>query len=250
MRKVIMMGIMCAAFMMMPVTAMAAPAKTAEGLTFDAEYYLANNPDVVSVFGNDATAAYKHYLQYGIKEGRPAFAGDTGQTYTAPVKTETTKKTSSSTPSRESVASGTLLASYDIVLYPSSASNTNARLACDLIDGATVAPGKEFSFNGTTGERTSEKGFVKADVIVNKQHVKALGGGVCKVSTGLYNAVLGAGLDVTERYSHSLACAYAKKDATVSYGSKDFKFVNNTDKTIMVGTAYDANGFHFYLYQV
>lgn len=247
MKKVLMMGIMCVTFIMAPLNVMAAPTKTAEGLTFDAEYYLANNPDVVNVFGNDATAAYKHYLEYGIKEGRPAFEGDNGQTYT-PVVKSTTKK--SSVPSRESTATGTLLASYDIELYPSSASNTNARLACDLIDGITVAPGKEFSFNGTTGERTSEKGFVKADVIVNKQHVKALGGGVCKVSTGIYNTVLGAGLNVTERYSHSLKCTYAKQDATVSYGSKDFKFVNNTDKSIVVGTAYDANGFHFYLYQV
>ena len=85
----------------------------------------------------------------------------------------------------------------------------------------------EFSFNQTVGARTAQKGFKQAKIIVNGEYVKGIGGGVCQVSTTLYNALLLSGLDVTEFHPHSLSVGYVEpsRDAMVS-SSSDLKFFN------------------------
>lgn len=106
----------------------------------------------------------------------------------------------------------------------------NVALCCSMINGAVVYPGQEWSFNDTTGERTVEKGFREANVIIGgNQLVPGIAGGVCQVSGTLYNALLRAGLEITERHHHSFELSYLTRgrDATVDYGTADLKFVNN-----------------------
>ncbi len=103
----------------------------------------------------------------------------------------------------------------------------NIRIAASLLDGITVQAYGEFSFNRTVGERTEETGFRQAKIIVNGEYVEGVGGGVCQVSTTLYNAVLKAGIAVTEFHPHTLSVGYVapSRDAMVSAYS-DFCFFN------------------------
>ncbi len=103
----------------------------------------------------------------------------------------------------------------------------NVALAARFIDGVTVQPYGEFSFNQTVGKRTAAAGFQNAKVIVKGEYVQGIGGGVCQVSTTLYNALLLAGLTVTEVNPHSLAVSYVppSRDAMVSTQS-DLRFFN------------------------
>ncbi len=104
----------------------------------------------------------------------------------------------------------------------------NIRIAANLLDGITVQAYGEFSFNRAVGERTEETGFQRAKIILNGEYVEGVGGGVCQVSTTLYNAVLKAGISVTEFHPHTLAVSYIapSRDAMVSSYS-DFCFFND-----------------------
>jgi vancomycin resistance protein YoaR len=104
----------------------------------------------------------------------------------------------------------------------------NIALAAARIDGMTVRPNEEFSFNGAVGARTKENGFFEAKIISDGEFVAGTGGGVCQVSTTLYNAALKAGLKITARKPHSLAVSYVEpsRDAMVSSYS-DFRFKND-----------------------
>ncbi|MEA4826067.1 MAG: VanW family protein [Clostridium sp.] len=114
--------------------------------------------------------------------------------------------------------------------------NTNMRLAAGIIDGTVIAPGEIFSFNKIVGERTKERGFQEAGVFINGNLDTGLGGGICQVSTTLYNAALIADLEIVERSNHSLIVHYVplSRDAAVSYGHKDFKFKNNSNHYIYI----------------
>ncbi|MBQ8876256.1 MAG: VanW family protein [Clostridia bacterium] len=103
----------------------------------------------------------------------------------------------------------------------------NIRIAAALIDGVTVQAYGEFSFNKTVGRRTEEAGFKQAKIIVNGEYVQGVGGGVCQVSTTLYNAALKSGLQITEFHPHSLRVSYVapSRDAMVSTQS-DLCFFN------------------------
>lgn len=117
---------------------------------------------------------------------------------------------------------------------------TNIKLTCDKINERILKPGESFSFNQIVGPCTSEEGYKKAEIYVNKKIAYALGGGNCQVSTTLYNAVLAVpGLDVTERHEHNgRPVDYIEdgKDATVSYNTLDLKFINNTGSEIKLYT--------------
>lgn len=105
----------------------------------------------------------------------------------------------------------------------------NIRLACEKIDGYVLAPGEEFSYNDVVGPRTAERGFRTANVYVGNTVQQGIGGGICQVSSTMFNAAVYADLDITSRRNHTLTVSYipAGRDATVSYGSVDFKFKNN-----------------------
>ncbi len=113
----------------------------------------------------------------------------------------------------------------------------NIALAAKLVDGTVVEPGETFSLNAAMGPRTANRGFDYAPVITADNVLRqGVGGGVCQYATTLFNAVFFAGLPVVEREAHSLYISHYPigRDATVSWGSVDFKFRNDTGKSVMI----------------
>lgn len=112
----------------------------------------------------------------------------------------------------------------------------NIELACSAVSGTSLNPNEEFSFNQITGEKTRERGYKYAPIIFKGEKSYGIGGGVCQVSSTIYMSAVNAGLEITEKHAHSESVAYAPNhtDATVVYGEKDFKFVNNTDDVIYI----------------
>lgn len=113
---------------------------------------------------------------------------------------------------------------------------TNLRLGVSLLDGTLVAPGGTFSLNETIGERTEERGFRSAPVIIGTEFEEEVGGGTSQVATTVFNAAWEAGLKITERNPHSLYISRYQlgRDATVYWPSLDLKFVNDTSKWVLV----------------
>lgn len=136
-------------------------------------------------------------------------------------------------PPVNSYVAGRYTTYFDAGLY---GRTTNIRLASQKIDGTVLAPGETFSFNKIVGRRTSAAGYQDAKIFVGGRVIDELGGGICQVTSTLYNAIMRADLEVVERHNHSLAVSYVPlgQDAAVAYGSLDFKFRNNTDRTIKV----------------
>ena len=112
----------------------------------------------------------------------------------------------------------------------------NMALAASRINGIVLEPGEEFSMNKTILDRTKENGYYLAPAIRNGTYEKEYGGGVCQVSSTLFNAVMMADLTVTERHHHSWPMHYVPigRDATIATGYKDFKFVNSTEGELVI----------------
>lgn len=127
--------------------------------------------------------------------------------------------------------------------YPASAPERkhNIKKAAEALNGVFIDAGGEFSFNRTVGERTEKNGYKKAKIIVNGRFVDGVGGGVCQVSTTLYNALLLGGIKITEYHAHSLPVSYIAPsfDAMVNSGSADLRFVNNTHNPLILYAAAD-----------
>ncbi len=155
-------------------------------------------------------------------------------TYTIPLKTLYPSVTTNEI-GREAFPD--LLATYS-TSYASSNANrsTNIALAASKINGTVLMPGEEFSFNGTVGKRTSANGFKTATVYSNGQVTTDYGGGICQVSSTLYNSVLRANLEITNRTNHTFTVGYVPigLDATVSWGSPDFKFKNSRNYPVKI----------------
>ena len=120
---------------------------------------------------------------------------------------------------------------------------TNLRLAAEKINGTVLMPGETFSYNTVVGERTIAAGYKEAAMYQNGEVVDGLGGGICQISTTLYNAVLYSNLEIVERRNHQFVPSYAKagRDATVVYGMTDFKFKNTRKYPVrIVATAKDG----------
>lgn len=113
---------------------------------------------------------------------------------------------------------------------------SNLKTVAEKIDGKILLSNEVFSFNSITGKRDKESGYKKGKVIINGKYVPQIAGGVCQVSTTLYNAVLLANLEIIERHPHSLPVRYIKygRDATVAYDYYDLKFRNNTEYPIYI----------------
>lgn len=128
-----------------------------------------------------------------------------------------------------------LLATFS-TKYAASNTNrtTNLRLAANKIDGYVLLPDEIFSYNAVVGERTIAAGYKEAAVYQNGEVVQGLGGGICQISTTLYNAALFSNLEIVELYNHQFVPSYvtAGRDATVVYGVKDFKFKNSRKHAI------------------
>lgn len=126
----------------------------------------------------------------------------------------------------------------------------NVRLVAELIDGTLVAPGATFSFNATTGERNAERGFAEAPVIINGELQNGIGGGVCQVSTTVFNAAFEAGLPIGERTNHALYIGHYPlgRDATVNYPDLDLTFTNDTGRWLLLRTFVGAGSLTVNLY--
>lgn len=127
---------------------------------------------------------------------------------------------------------------------------TNLRRAIELLHGALVPPGGTFSFNDRVGERTTERGFRSAPVIIRDEYDEAVGGGVSQVGTTVFNAAWESGVKIVERNPHSLYISRYQlgRDATVNYPDLDLRFLNDTPNWIFVAGSWDASGITVSLY--
>ena len=127
----------------------------------------------------------------------------------------------------------------------SAARKNNVALSAKACNGVILLPGEVFSYNGTTGSRSADKGYQAAPVYVGGASTDEVGGGICQTSSTIYYAVLHTTLEVVERRSHMYNTGYvpAGMDATVYYGSTDFRFKNNTNYPVKIVTeSYDQGG--------
>jgi vancomycin resistance protein YoaR len=127
------------------------------------------------------------------------------------------------------------------------ARSSNIRLAASRINGLVLMPGETFSFNGFLGQRTTAKGFKTAGVYVSGRHDVDVGGGICQVSSTLYNAALQSDLKIDQRLPHSLPVPYVPlgRDAAVSYPNPDLKITNNYEFPIALAATPDKNSVAF-----
>ncbi|WP_139995635.1 VanW family protein [Paenibacillus paridis] len=119
----------------------------------------------------------------------------------------------------------------------------NVSLAAKAINNYVVFPGDKFSFNEVVGKRTTEKGYLRAPVIVRGEMSEDIGGGICQISSTLFNAADRAGLQIVQRYTHSRNVKYVPhgRDATVSWDGPDFVFQNNYSEPVLI-RAYASGG--------
>ena len=121
--------------------------------------------------------------------------------------------------------------------------STNLRIACEKLNGKVIMPGETFSYNQTLGPRTVAAGYKNGKIYENGKVVDGIGGGICQISSTLYNAVLEANLEIVERRNHQFVTSYvgAGRDATVVYGLTDFRFKNTRQYPIRL-VASSKNG--------
>ena len=129
-----------------------------------------------------------------------------------------------------------MIAAFTTKTSSDSNRNSNINLACQTINGTVLLPGEVFSFNGTVGQRTMARGYREAGAIAGGQLIDEVGGGICQVSSTLFNAVARANLEIVSRSPHAWPSTYVNigEDATVNWPNLDFKFKNNTDTPIFV----------------
>lgn len=192
--------------------------------------------------GEEGYSADRKKLAHDIRENLSGKQGEIVICYT-PLKFSK---------SLESVKSDTrLLSSYTTYFDPSNLSRAhNIKLAAELINGSILQKDGIFSFNGTVGPRTSARGFKSAKIIEKGEFVEGIGGGVCQVSTTLFNAALLSGCTPTEYHAHSLAVSYVPPsfDAMVSGYYYDLKFKNTTKNTIYIRAFTGENYITFCFY--
>lgn len=156
------------------------------------------------------------------------------ESYTIPLKITTPSVTTNNIGTE---AFPDLLATYSTTYSASNVNrSTNIRLASAKINGIVLMPGETFSYNTTVGKRTAANGFKSAAVYSGGEVTTGIGGGICQVSSTLYNSVLLSNLQIVERHNHGFNTGYvpAGRDATVSWGGPDFKFKNNRKYPIKI----------------
>lgn len=146
-----------------------------------------------------------------------------------------------------------LLASFQTTYIQSKINRTtNLKLASNSVNGVIVMPGETFSYNKTLGPRTVEAGYKMAGVYSGGEVVDGLGGGICQISSTLYNIALLSNLDIVERHNHQFLPGYvnAGRDATVVWGALDFKFKNNRNYPIKIMSSVSNGNVYMKLYGV
>jgi vancomycin resistance protein YoaR len=144
----------------------------------------------------------------------------------------------------------TRMSSYKTYYSGTSDRITNLQLGVRALDDTLVPPGGTFSLNDAIGERTEERGFRPAPVIIGNEYAEEVGGGTSQVATTAFNAAWEAGLRITERHPHSLYISRYQlgRDATVYWPSLDLKFVNDTDAWVLVKGFAEGDGISIAIY--
>lgn len=134
-----------------------------------------------------------------------------------------------------------LISTYTTKTTSNENRNTNIRLAAEAFNGLMIAPGEEISFNETTGERTREKGYLEAGAIENGRTVQEVGGGVCQVSSTLFNTLLRANFDIVTRRPHAWPSDYVPRgeDATVDWPRLDLVMRNTSEAPVFLAAWYE-----------
>lgn len=150
------------------------------------------------------------------------------------------KKTLPSVTRVELMNSFSLISSYTTQTTADANRNNNVDLAAKAVMGTVVMPGETFSFNTATGQRTTQKGYLPAAAIAGGTTVDEVGGGVCQVSSTLFNAAVMADMTVVTRYPHTWPSNYVDKgrDATVNWPNLDFVFRNDRTSPIFIVAYY------------
>lgn len=144
------------------------------------------------------------------------------------------------------------LGSYSTVLLSKDKDRTyNIKLGAKKINGYKLNPGDTFSFNDVVGKRSAETGFRTAAILVNGEYEEGFGGGVCQLSTTIFNAADKAGLQILERHDHSKTVGYVPKgrDAAVNYGSLDLKFKNTKKYPVEIKASVDDKRVHISIWK-
>lgn len=143
-----------------------------------------------------------------------------------------------------------VLGEYSTSVSGSSIRKKNVKLSGEKCNGVILLPGEEFSYNKTVGKRTKDAGFGEAAAYVNGETVDEVGGGICQTSSTLYNAVVLANLNVTERHNHTYISSYVPigRDATVSWNGPDFKFKNDKKYPIKIVVTYANSRINMKIY--
>ena len=173
-------------------------------------------------------------FKVSIEEANNILGDQTADEYTIPLKVLYPNVTTNMIGSE---AFPDLLSSFSTKYsVRATARTTNLKLAASKINGTVLMPGETFSYNKVVGARTIAAGYKEAPIYVSGEVVDGLGGGICQITSTLYNAVVYANLNVVERTNHQFVPSYvtASRDATVVYGSLDFKFKNNRNYPIKI----------------
>jgi len=137
----------------------------------------------------------------------------------------------------ESTANENEISRFSTILYNKEENRVhNIKTAAKKLNHTVIEPGEIFSFNKTIGERTQARGYKKASILVDGEKKTGTGGGICQISSTIYNAALDADMKVIERHKHSKEVPYVPvgKDAAVVYGAKDFSFKNTKDYPVEI----------------
>ncbi len=126
----------------------------------------------------------------------------------------------------------------------------NLALACDRLNGTVIQPGRTFSFNQTVGEGSAENGYVNGTVLYRGETRMEPGGGLCQVSSTLFNAFLMAGMTLIERHRHYQPVTYVPPglDATIKYGKKDLRVRNPYKQTLYISASINGKSMVFIIY--
>lgn len=207
--------------------------------------YTYEKDSIIIVDGELGEAFDKDSLYNELKEGVNNFESRTLTLNLKPVTPKITREILEKKGKMEKIAT------FKTTFNPNNINRaSNVRLAAKLIDGTILAPGEIFSFNETVGKRTVDRGFKEAGVYIRGQVDKDIGGGICQVSTTLYNAALLSNLSIVERSNHTLTVPYVplSRDASVNWGTKDLKIENDTDNYVYIHSKASKNTVLFDLF--
>lgn len=152
---------------------------------------------------------------------------------------------------QDEIGANVLMAAYCAVLKdPLPGEEFNVHLAASSVAGIVLKPNEVFSQNNSIGPYDESKGYQAGPTYIGSNLTTTIGGGVCKISSTLYNVSVLSNLEIVERYNHSMPVPYVPygQDATVSYGAKDFKFRNNTEFPILIWAEGIGNRLYIALY--